>query len=152
MTRTTPFGRSSGGASLAEKYGAQLLLLHVIPGASEELPELWDAYSAGRPAPSPLLREEAIPIDLIEVAQNDLKDFAMANLNESRPVGLKVGVGRPAEEILRLAQDEGVNLIAMGTHGRTGLHHVLMGSIAETVMRGAPCPVLTVKAAAQVAP
>jgi universal stress protein A len=139
------------GASLAEKYGAQLLLLHVIRRASEELPEPSDAYSAGRPALSPRLPEEAITIDLVEIAENDLKDFVMAKLNESRPVNLKVGVGEPAEEILRLAQDEGVDLIAMGTHGRTGLRHVLMGSIAETVMRAAPCPVFTVKVAADVA-
>lgn len=140
------------GASLAEKYGAQLLLLHVIPRASEELPAPWNAYSPGRIAPGPLLREEGTPIDLVEMAQNDLKDLAMAKLDESRPVSLTVRVGTPAEEILRLAQDEGVDLIAMGTHGRTGLRHVLMGSIAETVMRAAPCPVFTVKTAAHVAP
>jgi len=91
-------------------------------------------------------------IDLVEMAQNDLKDLAMAKLNASLSVSPKVGVGKPAEEIVRLAQDEGVDLIVMGTHGRTGLRHVLMGSIAESVMRTAPCPVFTVKVAAHVAP
>jgi len=45
-----------------------------------------------------------------------------------------------------VARDEAVDLIVMGTHGRTGLRHVLLGSIAETVVRTAPCPVFTVKA------
>ena len=45
-----------------------------------------------------------------------------------------------------MARDEAVDLIVMGTHGRTGLRHVLLGSIAETVVRTAPCPVFTVKA------
>ncbi len=140
------------GASLAEKYGAQLVLLHVISKASKGLPEPWAVYSAGRPAPSPPPPEEMMVIDLVEIAQNDLKDLAMAKLNDSLSVSPKVGVGEPTEEIVRLAQDEEVDLIVMGTHGRTGLRHVLMGSIAESVMRTAPCPVFTVKAAAHVAP
>ena len=86
-------------------------------------------------------------VDLIEMAQNDLKDIAMARLNESLSVSPKVGVGGPVEEIVRVARDEGVDLIIMGTHGRTGLRHALMGSVAEAVMRAAPCPVFTVKAA-----
>ena len=138
------------GASLAEKYGARLLLLHVIPRTSEELPEPWAVYSAGRPAASPPSLEEVVIVDLVEMAQNDLKDLAMANLTESLSVSTKVGVGEPVEEILRVARDEGVDLIVMGTHGRTGLRLVLKGSVAETVMRGAPCPVFTVKAAAHV--
>ena len=56
-----------------------------------------------------------------------------------------VAEGIPAEEILRAARDKDVDLIVMGTHGRTGLAHVFMGSIAEKVVRRAPCPVLTVR-------
>jgi universal stress protein A len=59
-----------------------------------------------------------------------------------------VAVGRPAEEILRVAEEAGVDLIVMGTHGRTGLRHVLLGSVAEAVERTAGCAVLTVKAPA----
>jgi universal stress protein A len=58
-------------------------------------------------------------------------------------------VGKPAEEILQVAGDEGVDLIIIGTHGRTGLHHILPGSVAETMVRTAPCPVFAVKAPAQ---
>jgi nucleotide-binding universal stress UspA family protein len=56
-----------------------------------------------------------------------------------------VADGVPAEEIVRTATDRGCDLIVMGTHGRTGLGRLLMGSVAEEVMRKAPCPVLTLK-------
>ncbi len=149
------------GASLAEKYGAQLLLLHVISRASEDLSErraertdtllpfALDNPSVYR---APGAQGAVMNVDLVEMAQGDLKDLAIAKLNVSLSVRPTVGVGEPAEEILRVAQDEAVDLIVMGTHGRTGLRHVLVGSVAETVMRMALCPVFTVKAAAQVAP
>lgn len=148
------------GASLAEKYGAQLLLLHVISRASEDFSErgagrteTWSPVAVENPAVchAPAAQGEAMSVDLIELAQNDLKDLAIAKLNESLSVSPRVGVGNPAEEILRVAQDEAVDLIVMGTHGRTGLRHVLVGSVAETVMRIAPCAVFTVKAAARLA-
>ncbi len=53
--------------------------------------------------------------------------------------------GDPAREILRVAAENECDLIVMGTHGRTGLERVLMGSVAEAVSRKAPCPVLTAK-------
>ncbi len=53
--------------------------------------------------------------------------------------------GNAAQEIIRLAKDENAALIVMGTHGRTGLMRLLMGSVAEEVVRQAPCPVLTIK-------
>ena len=59
------------------------------------------------------------------------------------PVLLKVG--SPFLEILHTAQDQNADLIVLGTHGRTGLAHVLMGSVAERVVQKAPCPVLTVR-------
>jgi nucleotide-binding universal stress UspA family protein len=55
-------------------------------------------------------------------------------------------VGTPAEEIVRYADFCDVDLIIMGTHGRTGIAHALMGSVAEQVVRVAPCPVLLVRA------
>ena len=56
-----------------------------------------------------------------------------------------VSRGYPEQVILELARDKNADLIVMGTRGRTGLAHVVLGSIAERVMRGAPCPVITVK-------
>ena len=59
-------------------------------------------------------------------------------------------MGSPAENIVAIATDRGADLIVIGTHGRTGLKRVLMGSVAEAVMRLAGCPVLTVKQANKV--
>jgi nucleotide-binding universal stress UspA family protein len=53
--------------------------------------------------------------------------------------------GKPAEAIVRLAKDEAVDMIVMGTHGYRGLSHVLAGSVAEEVNREAPCPVIAVR-------
>jgi universal stress protein A len=147
------------GASLAQKYSAQLLLLHVVPKAVEEV----STHPSGAivaPYPSSVeglarhgspSQSEVVIIDYVEKAETELDDLARSQLKGSVPAKARVAVGRPAEEILQVAGDEGVDLIVMGTHGRTGLRHVLMGSVAETVMRTAPCPVLTVKAPAPVA-
>ena len=140
------------GTSLAEKFGAQLLLLHVIPRASPDLPGPEEAAflqlgldsSSVNYAPTP--PEGMMPVDPIESAENDLKDLAVAKLTSASIIA-RVGVGRPAEEIVRVARDERVDLIVMGTHGRTGLRHLLAGSVAEAVMRAAPCPVFTVRPA-----
>jgi nucleotide-binding universal stress UspA family protein len=53
--------------------------------------------------------------------------------------------GNPYAEIIKLAKKEEVDLIVMATHGRTAIEHLLMGSVAEKVLRKSPCPVLTVK-------
>ncbi len=53
--------------------------------------------------------------------------------------------GRPFLELIRYARREQMDLIVMGTHGRAGLSHVLMGSVAEKVVRKSPCPVLTIR-------
>jgi len=62
------------------------------------------------------------------------------------PVELRVVVGNPFERIVETAIHDDVGLIIMGTHGRTGLSRLAAGSVAERVVRMAPCPVLTVKA------
>ncbi len=53
--------------------------------------------------------------------------------------------GEPAREIVRAAEDEQVDLIVMGTYGRSGLSRLLLGSVADRVVRTAPCPVVTVR-------
>ena len=57
----------------------------------------------------------------------------------------RVSVGVPFEEIVKAAKDEQADMIVMGTHGRGGLNRLLLGSVAERVIRTAPCPVLTVR-------
>ena len=65
--------------------------------------------------------------------------------NASIPVSHVLLEGDPAGEIVRYAADAGVDVIVLGTHGRTGVERLLMGSVAEKVMRDAPCSVLVVK-------
>jgi universal stress protein A len=74
----------------------------------------------------------------------DLEDIA-ERLSSVPKLSLAVEVGAPAAEIVRYAARHDVDLIVMGTHGRTGLTHVVRGSVAEEVLRTAKCNVLTVK-------
>jgi nucleotide-binding universal stress UspA family protein len=140
------------GTSLAEKYGAQLLLFHVIPKAVEEVfphgvdvtspPAYYLERMAGGNRP---FTGQPIIIDLVDKASAELQDFARRHVKAPMPLESKVGVGKPAEEILRVAREEKADLIVMGTHGRTGLRHLLLGSVAEEVARHAPCPVFSVR-------
>lgn len=84
----------------------------------------------------------------------DLADGAQRHLDEWRAAAEGLGAprvetakeaGEPAAEIVAFARERGVDLLVLGTHGRTGLEHALMGSIAERVVRKAHCPVLTVR-------
>jgi nucleotide-binding universal stress UspA family protein len=72
-----------------------------------------------------------------------------ARVGDLRQRGIKarwrVQVGVPFEEIVSIAEEERVDMIVMGTHGRSGLNRALLGSVAERVIRLAPCPVLTVR-------
>ena len=76
-----------------------------------------------------------------------------AQLEQVRPANPKIPVshvlleGDPAAEIARFAADAGIDVIVIGTHGRTGLDRLVIGSVAEKVMREAPCSVLVVKLA-----
>jgi universal stress protein A len=65
---------------------------------------------------------------------------------EGRSVRTAVVIGHPATEICRYGAGEGIDLIVLATHGRTGLKHILLGSTAEQVVRHAPCPVLILRA------
>ena len=142
------------GAGLADKFDAQLFLVHVIPRPSPDLARAEETaalqFALDNPsvyyAPSPPPLEGMTTIDPIEMAQNELEDHALARLTGKFSAIPRIGVGKPAEEIVRIARHESVYLIVMGTHGRTGVRHLLAGSVAETVMRTAPCPVFTVKA------
>ena len=87
---------------------------------------------------------EAVVVDLRERAQTALQHFLPSELS-GRSVELRVEIGHPFEQILEVAKGERVDMIVMGTHGRTGLAHIVLGSVAERVVRMAPCPVLTVK-------
>ena len=116
--------------SLARDHGGHLIVLHVKPTEVlyAELPYV-------------------LPPDPAQIEEN-----LQEQLHHLQPPEPLAGVeyllreGNPVPEILRTAQENGADLIVMGTHGRTGVRRLLMGSVAEAVLRKAPCPVLTVKA------
>jgi nucleotide-binding universal stress UspA family protein len=95
--------------------------------------------------PDPQSFRQPLIIDLVDTAHTELHDFAEKNQTDITAEQAVVAVGRPAEEILRVAREEEIDLIVMGTHGRTGVRHLLLGSVAEAVTRHAPCPVFTVR-------
>ncbi|HVJ94100.1 MAG TPA: universal stress protein, partial [Labilithrix sp.] len=119
---------------IAEKFGARVTVLHTFEIPLVGLPDgalVPTADIAGR---------------ILNNAQQALDDTLEAR--QDRGVELK-GVlkqGEPRETILAYAKDTGADLIVMGTHGRRGLAHLLLGSIAEYVVRTSPQPVLTVRA------
>ena len=81
----------------------------------------------------------------------DLQDGAVKGLAQlaakfpGTAVRTRVLVGSPSREIVREAKEWEADLVVVGTHGRTGLRHVFLGSVAENVVRLAPCPVLTLR-------
>jgi nucleotide-binding universal stress UspA family protein len=115
---------------LARTFKARLILMHVG----------YDATS---------YPDNEFPVDLDEsllIAERQqlletLTPFERAELHPE----FVLGAGNPAHEIVRCALERRVDVIVMGTHGRSGVSHVLLGSIAEKVVRTAPCPVLVIR-------
>ena len=124
-------------ADLARRFGAELVLLHAYPIPGYTFPD-------GSVVASPRMMQ-----DLADQAQKHLEEWRAEaeKMVEPGKVSAEKAVGEPAAEILEVARARGADLIVMGTHGRTGLEHALMGSIAERVVRRAHCPVLTVRPA-----
>jgi nucleotide-binding universal stress UspA family protein len=117
---------------MAHSDGAEVILFHVVGVADE-----WFATRKLAGPVRDLLEAEARRLDIF--LREKFSDFA--GLVEIRQ---KVELGHPAVNIVELAEREGVDLIVMSTHGRTGIDHMLMGSVTEKVVARAPCPVLTI--------
>lgn len=120
--------------ALARVLHARVTLLHVISAVYWATGDLPGALSA------------AVLEELEAAAQQSLEQA----LQRVRAAGLdgeaRVVHGSPFACIVAAARAQGVDLIVMGSHGRTGLRHVLLGSVAERVVRLAPCPVLVMRA------
>lgn len=121
---------------LAWRYGARLDIVHVMMTFSM--------------AP---VREMYVPLDVdakfveeaTENAKTDIETHYVAQLKEKQSYHVEILSGYPATEIKAYAEREAIDLIVMGSHGLTGLAHVIFGSTADRVVRKSPCSVLTVR-------
>jgi nucleotide-binding universal stress UspA family protein len=124
------------GISFAREYEAELVLLHVVEN-------LTVGYAS-----------DLFPVPMAEVFQ-EISGYAKAELEklgaEARTknvaVSEQVVQGKPSAEIIRVAREDGIDMIVLGTHGTGMLDQALFGSTTERVVRRAPCPVLTVRLA-----
>jgi nucleotide-binding universal stress UspA family protein len=120
--------------SLAKEHRAELLVLHVIPP-----PVAWGEEVARR---DPDSYEEQLWNEYLLPMQSSEPGVVLTRRMEE---------GVPEEVIVRVAAEWGSDLIVLGTHGRQGLSRLLLGSVAEHVLRIAPCPVLTIRGSLPVA-
>ncbi len=124
--------------SFAKQYGGKIVALNVIDQRLEEQ-----------------TRNAVIEIghELMQRLHDGYAREARRILQEVAEAGAKAGVhvetrlikGIPSDEIVRLGGELPADLIVIGTHGHTGVSHLLLGSVAEKVVRRAPCPVLSVQ-------
>ena len=137
----TDFGDASEaalayGRELARLFGAKLVVLHVADNAMAGALGI-EGYVGSYPDLQRSIEESANRQLADAVTEDDRRELGTRTvLRTSRS---------PALTIVNYARDEAIDLIVMGTHGRGPMAHLLMGSVAERVVRTAPCPVLTVK-------
>lgn len=118
----------------AKRYDAKLYLVHVVFDI---------AKTSGSYVPHVSLDE--LYKDMENNAKAELEKCFIEEMKACKAVEHVVLRGTPYEEISRFAEENKIDLIVIGTHGRKGLDRMLFGSTAEQVVRHAPCPVLTVR-------
>lgn len=138
----TDFSDCSGEAwSVAKRLGAtsgsELILAHVLT----EIPRFSEGFFVGESA-------SKIEAAARKWAGASLQDLVAKARGEGLDARFALRTGVPHDEIVTLAHDERADLIVIGTHGRGGMSRMLLGSVADRVVRLAPCPVLTVREAA----
>ena len=119
---------------LAARFNGELHLFHVLEIQSNSTP----TFVMGLALPT-YTHESQVAV---EKAMNSVVD---SQWSAGRKVVHAIAEGSPKVEIIQYARKHDIDLIVLATHGRTGLSHVIMGSVAEAVVRTAPCPVLTVR-------
>ena len=122
------------GFSLGLLYASRVYVLYVVDNA----PPLFTLYGLEGDVQLHAARVE-------EAGARKLDQFITNHIGAEKKVVPVVRSGMPEYEIMRFAEEEGIDLIVMATHGWTGLRHILMGSVAEKVVRRSTVPVLTVK-------
>ncbi|MEP0546997.1 MAG: universal stress protein [Rhodothermales bacterium] len=124
-------------AALVQAYDADLTLFHVVDAAT--------VPTGGTPTLGPV----RVSANEVQTRSQKTLERLAADLRAEFPavgdVRAFVGVGRPASDIVDFAEEHDADLVVVGSHGRTGMKRLLMGSVAEQVVRSAPCPVFTVK-------
>ena len=118
---------------LARQFGATVHLLHVIGIPTLGVPELGVAMTST--VIDSMMRESQIALEQLAERKRDLGTFGQILLRS----------GDARDVINNTAKELGADMIVMGTHGRRGVSRALLGSVTETVVRTAPCPVLTVR-------
>jgi len=118
--------------SIAIQFSAELHIINVVQDFALIIPTVGIGFPPGY-----YQRQ-------LQYANESLAVLPEKVINHTGNVIRNVCEGRPAAEIIRYAKENEIDLIVMGTHGYTGLEHVVLGSVAEYVVRRAPCPVLTV--------
>ena len=121
--------------SFARDYKARLILMHVV---NEQI------FSEGLNLPR-LAAPEALEQELVAEAGRQMRTLIPADVRAGVDVEHVILRGMPFLEIIRYAKANEIDLIVIGTHGRSGMEHIIFGSTAEKVVRKAPCPVLSVK-------
>jgi nucleotide-binding universal stress UspA family protein len=120
-------------ADFGARFKAELVVVFVV--------QSFDDYSGFFVPHMPLVQLEG---EMIKSAEEKMKSFVAETLNASVPNTTAVLSGDVVEEINRFAGEKKADLIVMGTHGYKGLDKILFGSVAEKVVKTAPCPVLTI--------
>jgi universal stress protein A len=120
-------------ASLAEQLGAEVILLHVVPEPAPRV-HFVAGFPCGRSTNGGASEFDRLGVDAMSKAAGSKVSLTP-----------KVREGLASWEIVEEAREVGADMIVMGTHGRAGLAHLLRGSVAEVVVREAPCPVITVR-------
>jgi universal stress protein A len=119
--------------ALAAKLDSTVHLLHVIGIPSLGIPEIGLAYTA------------TVIDDLVKDGEDTLVKLADARRKLAKIGEVLLRTGDAREVILGACEEVGADLVIMGTHGRRGFTRALLGSVAESVVRTAPCPVLTIR-------
>ena len=121
--------------SFAREFKAKVYVLHVV---NEKI------FTEGLGMPRVVSIDE-LEKEMTEEARRRLKTFVPAEEAEGLDWETVIRQGEPFLEIIRFSKDQDVDLIVIGTHGRSGFEHIVFGSTAEKVVRKAPCPVLSVR-------
>lgn len=118
---------------MGKQFNVEVHVLHIVPEI-----DYWGVAYAVPPSRMDDRHK------LIQEAEKKLEEFSEQNLDTSINLKTKVGIGSPAEEIIKYATEQEISLLIIGTHGKSGLDRAIFGSVADRVLRFSPVPVLCV--------